>query len=69
MHVAPGEHYSWVYDFQRRLGRTITWSSILTYPEGTASRAPYRDKLRRHDEGRRAGADVWVQVTCRPIVQ
>jgi N-acyl-D-aspartate/D-glutamate deacylase len=69
VHVAPGERYSWVYDFQRRLGRTITWSSILTYPEGTASRAPYRDKLLRHDEGRRAGADVWVQVTCRPITQ
>jgi N-acyl-D-aspartate/D-glutamate deacylase len=69
VHVAPGERYSWVYDFQPTLGRTITWSSILTYPEGTASRAPYRDKLARHDEGRRAGADVWVQVTCRPITQ
>jgi N-acyl-D-aspartate/D-glutamate deacylase len=69
VHVAPGERYSWVYDFQPTLGRTITWSSILTYPEGTASRAPYRDKLARHEEGRRAGADVWVQVTCRPITQ
>jgi N-acyl-D-amino-acid deacylase len=69
IHVAPGERYEWVYDFQRRLGRTITWSSILTYPEGTASRAPYRGKLERHGEGRRAGADVWVQVTCRPITQ
>jgi N-acyl-D-amino-acid deacylase len=69
IHVAPGERYSWLYDFQPTLGRTITWSSILTYPEGTASRAPYRDKLARHEEGRQAGADVWVQVTCRPITQ
>jgi N-acyl-D-aspartate/D-glutamate deacylase len=69
VHVAPGERYSWVYDFQRTLGRTVTWSSILTYPEGTASRAPYRDKLALHEDGRRAGADVWVQVTCRPITQ
>jgi N-acyl-D-aspartate/D-glutamate deacylase len=69
VHVAPGERYAWVYDFQPRLGRTITWSSILTYPEGTASRAPYRDKLARHRQGRQAGADVWVQVTCLPITQ
>jgi N-acyl-D-amino-acid deacylase len=69
IHVAPGERYSWVYDFQRALGRTVTWSSILTYPEGTGSRAPYREKLARHEEGRQAGADVWVQVTCRPITQ
>jgi N-acyl-D-aspartate/D-glutamate deacylase len=69
IHVAPGERYEWVYDFQRQLGRTITWSSILTYPKGTASRAPYQGKLERHRQGRRAGADVWVQVTCRPITQ
>jgi N-acyl-D-amino-acid deacylase len=69
IHVAPGERYSWVYDFQPTLGRTITWSSILTYPEGTVSRAPFRDKLACHEQGRQAGADVWVQVTCRPITQ
>jgi N-acyl-D-amino-acid deacylase len=69
IHIAPGERYQWIYDFQRRLGRTITWSAILTYPKGTASKAPYRDKLLLHSEGRAAGADVWVQVTCRPITQ
>jgi N-acyl-D-aspartate/D-glutamate deacylase len=69
IHIAPGENYSWLYDFQRSLGRTITWSSILTYPPEWKSRAPYRGKLERHTEGRRTGADVWVQVTCRPIVQ
>ena len=69
IHIAPGENYAWLYDFQRSLGRTITWSSILTYPPEWKSRAPYRGKLERHTEGRRSGADVWVQVTCRPIVQ
>jgi len=69
VHIATGENYGWVYDFQRRLGRPLTWTSILTYPEGTASRAPYRDKLADHLRGRRDGADVWVQVTCRPITQ
>jgi len=69
VHVAPGERYAWVYSFQPTLGRPITWSSILTYPADTTSRAPYGDKLAAHAEGRRAGADVWVQVTCRPILQ
>jgi len=69
VHVAPGERYAWVYGFQRTLGRPITWSSILTYPSDTTSRAPYADKLAAHAEGRRTGADVWVQVTCRPILQ
>ncbi|MGW1991987.1 N-acyl-D-amino-acid deacylase family protein [Embleya sp. NPDC001921] len=69
VHIATGENYRWVYDFQRRLGRPLTWTSILTYPEGTASRAPYQDKLADHLRGRRDGADVWAQVTCRPITQ
>ncbi|MCF2531943.1 N-acyl-D-amino-acid deacylase family protein [Yinghuangia soli] len=69
VHIATGENYGWVYDFQRRLGRPLTWTSILTYPEGTASRAPYAAKLADHLAGRRAGADVWAQVTCRPITQ
>jgi N-acyl-D-aspartate/D-glutamate deacylase len=67
IHVAPGENYEWVYDFQPRLGRTINWSSILTYPEG--SNRDYRAKLARQEDARSAGRDIWVQVTCRPIVQ
>ena len=67
IHVAPGENYEWVYDFQPRLGRTLNWSSILTYPEG--SKREWRPKLERQEDARRAGQDVWVQVTCRPIVQ
>jgi N-acyl-D-aspartate/D-glutamate deacylase len=69
VHLAAGEDFAWIYEFQRELGRTINWSSILTYPPEWASRAPYEAKLATHLAGREAGADVWVQVTCRPIVQ
>jgi N-acyl-D-amino-acid deacylase len=70
VHMAPGENYSWVYELQRRLGRRINWSSILTYPSAaSSSRADYRTKLAAHLQARAAGADVWVQVTCRPITQ
>jgi N-acyl-D-amino-acid deacylase len=69
VHIAPGEHYGWLYDYQRTLGRTVNWSSILAYPEGATTRASYRTKLADHTAGRAAGADVWVQVTCRPIRQ
>ena len=69
VHVAPGENYAWVYEFQRATGRRLNWSSILTYPVAASSRADYRQKLRHHVDARGAGADVWVQVTCRPITQ
>ena len=69
VHVAPGENYAWVYDFQPRLGRTLEWSSILTYPPGSGTRADFRGKLARHERARAEGQDVWVQVTCRPILQ
>ena len=69
IHVAAGEDFGWVYDFQKTLGRPLNWSSILTYPESWKSRAPFKEKLARHLAGRAAGADVSVQITCRPIVQ
>lgn len=69
IHVAAGESFEWIYDLQRKLGRPINWSSILTYPATWKSRAPFREKLARHLTRRAEGADVSVQVTCRPIVQ
>jgi N-acyl-D-aspartate/D-glutamate deacylase len=69
VHVAPGEQNRWVYEFQPKLGRRLNWSALLTYPAEVRSRTPYRETLGYHAEGRRHGADVWVQVTCRPIVQ
>ena len=32
VHLSLGENNRWVYDLQPQLGRTINWSSILTYP-------------------------------------
>ncbi|TFG92995.1 MAG: amidohydrolase, partial [Myxococcales bacterium] len=68
VHVAPGEDFAWVYALQRRIGRPLHWSAILTYPP-EVKRAPYQQKLADHEARRRAGAKVWVQVTCRPIEQ
>jgi N-acyl-D-aspartate/D-glutamate deacylase len=67
VHCAPGERFHWLYDFQRRLGRPITWSAIITYPRETAARAWWGDKLAFHGERIAQGADVHPQVTCRPV--
>ncbi|MBW2422088.1 MAG: amidohydrolase family protein [Deltaproteobacteria bacterium] len=67
IHVSPGETFDWLYELQPRLGCPVTWSAILTYPEDTASRAHWSDKLEQHRRGVAAGADVHPQVTCRPI--
>ncbi len=69
VHVAPGEDYRWVYEFQQRLGRRLNWSALLTYPPAVSSRGDYRAKLALHLACRARGADVWAQVSCRPIVQ
>jgi N-acyl-D-aspartate/D-glutamate deacylase len=58
-----------LYDFQLTLGRVVNWSSVLAYPEGSTTRTSYRQKLADHAAGRRRGANVWAQVTCRPITQ
>lgn len=67
VHCAPGENFAWLYEFGRRLGRPITWSSILAYPPGMTSKGAWGDKLAIHHRGRLAGADVHPQVTSRPI--
>jgi N-acyl-D-aspartate/D-glutamate deacylase len=67
VHCAPGERFHWLYDFQPRLGRPITWSAIITYPRETAARAWWGDKLAFHAEHLAGGADVHPQVTCRPV--
>ena len=69
VHIAPGDDYRWLYDFQRALGRPVNWSSILAYPPGATTRTDYRTKLADHAAGRANGADIWAQVTCRPIQQ
>lgn len=69
VHVSTGERFGWLYDFQRTLDRPIVWSTLIAYPEGTAAKLPYRDKIATHLAGRATGANVWAQVTCRAISQ
>ena len=61
-------NYAWLYDFQRTLGPHVNWSSILAYPDGSTTAGVHREKLADHTARVvDAGADVWAQVTCRPI--
>jgi N-acyl-D-aspartate/D-glutamate deacylase len=47
-----------------RIGRPITWTALLTLKG-----IPYHEKvIARHDEQRSRGAQVWPQVSCRPLV-
>jgi N-acyl-D-amino-acid deacylase len=67
VHVAGGENYAWLYELE--LGRPINRSSILTYPPEVHARSSYAEKLAEHEGHRATGADVSVQVSCRPIEQ
>ena len=46
----PVRQFHWLYDFQPRLGRPITWSAIITYPRETRARAWWGDKIAYHLE-------------------
>ena len=53
-----------VFDLQRRVGRPITWTALLTikgfpYHEGV---------IEEHDKAWADGVEVWPQVSCRPLV-
>jgi N-acyl-D-aspartate/D-glutamate deacylase len=67
VHCSPGENFHWLYDFQRTLGRPLTWSAILAYPRDAKSKAWWADKIEAHRAGLARGADVHPQVTCRPV--
>lgn len=65
---SPGENFHWLYDFQARLGRPITWTSILSFPRGDTARAYWGDKIAYHAEhGVAKGRRVYPQVTCRRV--
>lgn len=50
------------YDLQPRLGVPITYTALLTVPTGEHLKA-----AEIHRRGIERGADVWPQVSCRPL--
>ena len=61
----PGERVTHpeIYELQRRIGRPFTWTALLTI-KGSPFAATMSELNARE---RAAGADVWPQVTCRPL--
>jgi N-acyl-D-aspartate/D-glutamate deacylase len=61
----PGERvkHPEVYDLQKRIGRPFTWTALLTI-KGSPFAKEMMDLNARERAG---GADVWPQVTCRPL--
>ncbi|HXQ43420.1 MAG TPA: amidohydrolase family protein [Acidimicrobiales bacterium] len=53
-----------VSELQAEVGRPVTWTALLT-----VKGYPYHEKVvRRNDEARARGVEVWPQVSCRPLV-
>jgi N-acyl-D-amino-acid deacylase len=51
-----------VYEMQPAMGAPVTYTALLTTPEGAHLKA-----LEIHRAGMAAGAQVWPQVSCRPL--
>jgi len=53
-----------VFAIGREIGRPVTWTALLT-----VKGFPYHEKVvERNDAARLTGAEVWPQVSCRPLV-
>jgi len=50
------------YDLQPRIGAPITFTALLTFPNGAHLKG-----AEIHRQGRAKGAEVWPQVSCRPL--
>ena len=64
--LLPGEtiKHDDVYDLQRVAGRPLTWTALLTIKG-----YPWHEKIMAANIAARAeGAEVWPQVSCRPLV-
>ena len=61
--ITPGKQctYADVYEWQPRIGRPFT------YPLFAAPGGKHLEPVRLHEEGRSHGAQVWPQVTPRPL--
>jgi N-acyl-D-aspartate/D-glutamate deacylase len=62
--VNGGKGFSFrdVYAMQPGIGAPVTYTALLTTPDGAHLKG-----LEIHRAGRAAGADVWPQVSCRPL--
>ena len=64
--LLPGENvkHADVFDIQRRVGRPLTWTALLT-----VKGFPWHEKIIEETNAARAeGIEVWPQVSCRPLV-
>ncbi len=53
-----------MFELQRQIGRPFTWTALLTF-----AGSDYHEKvMAEHVAARASGADVWPQVSCRPLV-
>ena len=63
--IAPGNYpLDSLYALSDRVGRPLTWTATRDRP----CRVKYRTRADFHSERYETGADVWPQVTPRPIV-
>jgi N-acyl-D-amino-acid deacylase len=63
----PDDEFAWLYEVAAKTGCAITWTALVTYPDGNAARTHWTTKRQTHREGWAAGARVHPQVTCRPL--
>ncbi len=63
--VTPGEKFTHAeaYELQRRVGRPFTWTALLTIKGSSFA----SDMAAMNARERATGADVWPQITCRPL--
>ncbi len=62
----PGERvkHADLYALQRRIGRPLTWTALLT-----VKGFPYHEQvIEDNDAARAAGGEVWPQISVRPLV-
>ena len=52
-----------IYELQKKIGRPFTWTALLTIKG-----SPFAETMAElNARERAAGADVWPQITCRPL--
>ena len=62
--INGGENFGFrdTYELQLRVGVPVTYTALLTLANGA-----HRKAIEIHRAGRARGADVWPQVSCRPL--